>query len=70
MYTGTHLREVLDRLERSDRWLARKMGVSPSLVTRVISGERSITERFVRKACEALGMAPEDLFFSRLASLT
>lgn len=62
-YTTTTISEVLARRERSQSWLARKMRVSPALITRVLSGERAITAEFVRRACDVLDL-PEGALFS------
>lgn len=64
MYTGTHIRQVLARRERSARWLALKMGISPSLMSLTLDGKRKITPQFVERACAVLDLPPEALFFS------
>lgn len=56
------LRRALAARERSASWLARKAGVSPSLVARILSGERRPSPEFRRAAAEALEV-PEPLLF-------
>jgi plasmid maintenance system antidote protein VapI len=63
-YTGTNLPAVLARLDRNNAWLARKMGMSRTYVGQVILGQRRITPAFVERACAALNLPPEALFFS------
>lgn len=64
-YDGTHIPAVLASMERDYAWLARKMGVSLSLVTYVVRGERTITRNFVARACRALSLPEQALFFVR-----
>lgn len=56
------LRIALERQERSERWLARKVGVDSSLVHRIINGERRPSDAFKKRAAEVLGI-PEELLF-------
>ena len=52
---------LLEEQERSQRWLARKVGVDPALLHRYLSGQVLMPEgRFLRMA-EALGVAPDEL---------
>lgn len=43
-------------------WLAAAAGVSPSLVTRILDGERTPSPRFRRIAAEALHVPEDELF--------
>lgn len=56
------LSTVLRSQERTESWLARKTGKSPSYVWRVIRGERRPSEDFRTRASEALNV-PESLLF-------
>lgn len=56
------LRATLEQQERSAAWLARKAKVDPSLVARILSGERRASEDFKAKAAEALGVPIAVLF--------
>lgn len=62
-YTGTHIPAVLRTIERDFSWLSRKMGVSKALVSHVCAGRRNITRSFVTRACAALALPEEALFF-------
>jgi hypothetical protein len=64
-YDGTYIPAVLAALERDYAWLGRKMGVSRSLILLVIQGKRSITRNFVDRACRALSLPEQTLFFVR-----
>lgn len=54
---------LIDR-ERSRRWLAKKIGVSPTLMTYVISGERTIGAEKAALAAAVLGKPIAYLFVS------
>lgn len=56
------LSEVLAEKERTQSWLARRVGKSPSYVSRVIDGERNPSPDFKAKAAEILEV-PESLLF-------
>lgn len=56
------LQAVLDQQERTASWLARRTGMSPSYVTRVLQGERRPSDEFKAKAADALGV-PTSLLF-------
>lgn len=56
------LRSELEEQERSAAWLARKTGMSPSYVTRILNGERRPSPEFQRRASDALGVPAEQLF--------
>ena len=47
---------------RSARWLAKRVGVSPAYITRVINGERPASPEFKAKVAEALGVPGHLLF--------
>lgn len=61
-YRATTIPQVLERMERNQAWLARKMGVSTALMTRVLKGERGISPRFVERACVVLDLPASELF--------
>lgn len=54
---------LLDR-ERSRRWLAKKIGISSTLMTYVISGERTIGAEKATLAAAVLGKPVDFLFVS------
>lgn len=56
------LTATLETQGRSARWLAKRVGVSPAYITRVVNGERTASEEFKAKAAEVLGI-PERLLF-------
>ena len=56
------LTATLETQGRSARWLAKRVGVSPAYITRVIQGERTASSEFKGKVAEALGV-PESLLF-------
>ena len=56
------LKAMLDQQERTAAWLARKTGVDPSLVTRILNGERRASDDFKARAAEALGIPVALLF--------
>lgn len=56
------LREVMEQQGRKHVWLAEQTGVSPSLITRIMDGERTATPAFRREAAKALGVDEEELF--------
>lgn len=53
---------ALEAQERDQAWLARKTGYSPSLVNKVIKGERAATPTFQSRVAEALRVPREFLF--------
>jgi transcriptional regulator with XRE-family HTH domain len=55
-YTGTQLGLVMKEQGRTKRWLAQRIGVSESLVGKVISGDRTMPESKARQAASALGL--------------
>jgi transcriptional regulator with XRE-family HTH domain len=48
--------------DRSQSWLARKIGFSVSQVSRVLSGQRTPNDEFRRKVAELLGKPESELF--------
>lgn len=56
------LKLMLAQQERTAAWLARKTGVDPSLVTRILNGERRPSPEFKARAADALGV-PATLLF-------
>jgi transcriptional regulator with XRE-family HTH domain len=64
-YTPTdQLAATLQKRERSQRWLARKAKVSPSLMSFAIRGERTLSEAAALRAAAALGEEFDELFRS------
>lgn len=62
-YTGTRILPILVERERSMSWFARKVGMHPSHVHRVLHGRSPISAYFVERACAVLDMPEEALFF-------
>lgn len=62
MIASPNLMTTLQRRERSQRWLARKTGVSTSLMNFVIRGERTISVEKAYRAASVLGEPIEYLF--------
>jgi hypothetical protein len=62
-YTGTRILPILQERERSRSWFARKLGMHPSHVHRVLLGQLPISTYFVERACAVLEMPEEALFF-------
>ena len=58
---GKRIAEVLEEQGRKRIWLAKKLGVSPGHLTRLLQGERPWTEELVERAVELLGIRLEDL---------
>ena len=48
--------ERLERLERSQNWLARQIGVSPAYVSMLVNGERAPSGRIRQRMLRALGI--------------
>ncbi len=53
-YQSTNLDRVLADQGRKQRWLARRVGVSESLVSMLISGERTISADMAERIAAAL----------------
>lgn len=67
-YIGTRIPAILQRLERDESWLARKMGLHKTTVWRVLRGYRRITPDFVERACAVLNLPADVLFVASPAS--
>jgi len=61
-YTATALFEVLEAQERTQAWLARKVGCSESLVSKIKTGERPVPEWFAERASRVLNLPITVLF--------
>jgi transcriptional regulator with XRE-family HTH domain len=48
-YLATNLGATLDHQGRTGRWLANRLGVSESLISKVLKGERTIDGGFAEK---------------------
>ena len=46
----------LDQLDRSQAWLAKKMGVSPAYVSMLVNGSRAPSARIRRRMLRVLGV--------------
>lgn len=57
-----NLSATLQRRERSRRWLARKIGVSTSLMTFVVKGERTLSADKAMRAAAVLNEPVDYLF--------
>ena len=62
MHSGELILKRLRELDRTQGWLARKLGVHPSTVNRWVKGIDPILPRRKRELALALGMRMEDLF--------
>tara|TARA_Y100001951_G_C11278117_1_gene263340 strand:+ start:1342 stop:1551 length:210 start_codon:yes stop_codon:yes gene_type:complete len=60
--THTKVLQVLLEEERSKSWLARKVGVSNTLMHMMLHGQRSMAERYRVKISNALNRDYHDLF--------
>ena len=58
---------VLESQERTQSWLARKTGKSPTYVTLVVQGKHPPSADFRARAAESLGV-PESLLFPGYAA--
>ena len=54
--------QKLSEIERNQSWLARKIGVSPSLITLMIQGKKEITQDKKQKIALVLHVSVNDLF--------
>lgn len=61
-YRATELGKTIEAQGRHQRWLARQLGVSDSHLSRVITGERMMSERHAQVAAKVL-MVPLFLVF-------
>lgn len=55
-FVATHLDDVLKQQGRSRVWLARRIGVSPSLMQFICTGRRTASAEVVRDVEAALGV--------------
>ena len=55
------LDRIMDDQGRQSQWLARRMGVSDSLVRYWRTGARRITEQHIARVADALGVSVEEL---------
>lgn len=61
-YRATGLAQTLQEQGRHQRWLARKLGVHESMVSRIVAGERPASEMQAQRISELL-MVPLFLLF-------
>ena len=57
--------KYLEQEERSKAWLARKINVSPSLMSLMIDGKRTFQETYKNKICSVLNKEYSELFSAR-----
>jgi transcriptional regulator with XRE-family HTH domain len=62
IYFADWLREELKKRDWSQADLSKKAGISPSQVTRVLSGERGIGEESLNAIARALNISPITVF--------
>ncbi len=55
-YRATHLAAVLEEQGRRRDWLAATVGISPALVSMILSGERWASEDVAERIARALGV--------------
>lgn len=55
-YYATNLAAILEEQGRRKDWLASEAGISPALVTLLLSGERRASEEVARRIAKALGV--------------
>ena len=68
MHSGQLILKRLRELERTQGWLARKLGVNPSTINRWIKGTDPILPRRRRELALALSVRVEDLFPEAVAA--
>lgn len=54
--------QELEKLERSKSWLARKINISPSLLSLMMQGKRTFQESHKAKICSVLNKQYQELF--------
>lgn len=59
-YNGARLGEILKEQGRTQRWLARRVGVSDALLSLIISGQRTFSPPLAQKVALTLNLP---LFF-------
>ena len=62
MFTYNKLINELELQERSKSWLARKIQVSPTLLTLMMQNKRTFQETYKTKICAVLNKNRKDLF--------
>ncbi len=55
-FRATHLAEILRQNERSQSWLARKVGVSVSLMNYIVKGERTMSFELASAIGDVFGL--------------
>ena len=60
---GKRLQECLEALQRTQVWLADEAGISTSVISRIMNGERSPTPAVIESLAPALGVEPLQLVF-------
>ena len=58
-----HIRDLLRAKGLRFGWVAEQMGISPSMLTRLLAGERRWTPEHRQAIARALDMPEESLFF-------
>ena len=58
---GTALAAILAETGHKQAWLAKKLNLHPSSVSRWVLGKRPIPRRYVQAIADALGVEPERL---------
>lgn len=66
-YTATTLRAALDKQERSIAWLARKCGVTYSLMNYIVNGQRTASHEVASDIVKVVGGSFSELFESTSA---
>jgi transcriptional regulator with XRE-family HTH domain len=61
-YVSTNLAAVLEAQGRMRRWLAERVGVSESLISKVLSGKKTVDQALGERIAEALGVPFNVLF--------
>lgn len=56
MFSGYRLGQAMDAQGRRQDWLAELLDVSPSYVSKLISGDKPVTEEIARTAAKFLGI--------------
>ena len=54
--------QILEQDERSKAWLARKIKVSPSLLSLMLDGKRTFQETYKNRICSVLNKEYSELF--------
>lgn len=67
-YRSTRIFDALEADERSQAWLARKVGCSRAFVTLIKNGDRPIPLWFAERAAALFDVPVDDLFFDPIFS--